>query len=91
MTAHHGSSTRYENRCIRKNQIDELISAEIPDKNYDPDLFDIVTKHMLHHCKTCLDEDGKCIKKFPKPFMKETETNKNGYPLYKRRSPEDGG
>ena len=46
---------------------------------------------MLHSCNTCLDEDGKCIKKFPKPFMNKTETANDGYPFYKRRSPENGG
>ena len=47
---------------------------------------------MLHSCKeTCKDDEGKCMKKFPKPFRNYTETSKDGYPLYKRRSPEDGG
>ena len=35
-------------------------------------------------------KDGKCLKRFPKPFRDETETAKDGYPLYRRRKPENG-
>ncbi len=33
---------------LRLENIDELISAEIPDKEKDPVLYDIVTKNMIH-------------------------------------------
>ena len=36
-------------------------------------------------------ENGKCSKKFPKKFCSHTMSNDDGYPAYKRRSPEDGG
>ena len=36
-------------------------------------------------------KDGKCSKKFPKEFINETQTGKDGYPKYRRRSPEQGG
>ena len=40
---------------------------------------------MLHGpCKSCL-KDGKCLKRFPKPFIEDTQTSKDGYPLYRRR------
>ena len=34
-------------------------------------------------------KDGKCMKNFPKPFRDETSTAKDGYPLYRRRKPEN--
>lgn len=33
---------------IRPNQIDRVISAELPDKDKDPILYEIVKKHMVH-------------------------------------------
>ncbi|KAL8608682.1 hypothetical protein ACOMHN_002911 [Nucella lapillus] len=36
-------------------------------------------------------KDNRCKKKFPRVLRKETETGENGYPQYRRRSPEDGG
>ena len=36
-------------------------------------------------------KDGQCTKHYPREFLRETITSLNGYPLYRRRSPEDGG
>ena len=37
-------------------------------------------------------ENGRCTKNFPKDFQKQTVVDKdNNYPIYRRRSPEDGG
>ncbi|GFU82926.1 ATP-dependent DNA helicase [Trichonephila clavipes] len=35
--------------------------------------------------------NGNCTKKYPRCFQKETQTGEDGYPQYRRRSPEDGG
>ncbi|XP_044581535.1 uncharacterized protein LOC123263065 [Cotesia glomerata] len=35
--------------------------------------------------------DGKCTKNFPKDFTNDTITNVNGYPIYRRRNPDNGG
>ncbi|XP_035211307.1 uncharacterized protein LOC118185544 [Stegodyphus dumicola] len=82
---------------IRPNQIDRVISAELPDKDEDPILYEIVKKHMVHGpCGTlnpnspCM-RDSKCSKKFPKSFQTQTSTSDDGYPKYRRRSPEQGG
>ena len=85
-------------KSIPPNGIDSVIRAEIPDRNEDRDLFDIVTTNMVHGpCgkyfnknSPCM-KDGKCTKKFPKEFIKETRSDLEGYPLYRRRRPEDGG
>lgn len=35
--------------------------------------------------------DGKCPKRYPRNLTNETITGNDGYPLYRRRSPDDGG
>ena len=79
------------------NQIDSFISAELPDPNNDKFLFEIIKSQMVHgpcgaynHKSPCM-KDGKCSKRYPKPFLLETQTNEEGYPSYRRRKPEDGG
>ena len=84
---------------VTSDQIDNLISAEIPDEKFDPELFDIVKSTMVHGpCglknpeSPCMDKaKGLCSKRFPKDFIEETQSDGDGYPLYRRRSPDDGG
>lgn len=82
---------------LRPTQIDDIISAELPDPRKDPTLYDIVCKNMIHGpCGTlnnnspCM-KDGKCTKRYPRNLIQETQTNDDGYPLYRRRNPVDGG
>ena len=44
----------------------------------------------VNHLSPCM-KDGKCTKGYPKQFHSETMLDSNGYPLYRRRSPESGG
>jgi hypothetical protein len=82
---------------IKSDQIDSVISAELPDPQRDPRLFEIVIKTMIHgpcgainpQCP-CM-ENNKCTKRYPRQLLQNTETGDDGYPLYRRRSPEDGG
>ncbi|GFV33862.1 uncharacterized protein TNCV_692351 [Trichonephila clavipes] len=69
---------------IRPEEIDQIISAESPDPLIDQELFDIVTKHMIHGpcgafnmTSPCM-ENGKC-KNFPKPHTNDTITDIDGY------------
>ncbi|XP_044587750.1 uncharacterized protein LOC123267261 [Cotesia glomerata] len=82
---------------IRADDIDSLISAEIPDPSTDQLLFDIVITNMIHGpcgnlnpSSPCM-VDGKCTKRFPKDFTNDTVTHVDGYPIYRRKSTENGG
>ncbi|XP_014204683.1 uncharacterized protein LOC106636701 [Copidosoma floridanum] len=82
---------------IQPAEIDKIISAELPDPQQDPLLFSIISKSMIHgpcgECNMaspCMD-NGKCTKKFPQKFVKETLTADDSYPTYRRRAPADGG
>ncbi|KAI8120455.1 hypothetical protein CVS40_8291 [Lucilia cuprina] len=82
---------------IRPYQIDAIISAEIPNPEMDKGLYDIVVKNMIHGpcgslnpTSPCM-KNGKCTKKYHRAFVKETQHNDKGYPLYRRRTVDDGG
>ncbi|XP_067930639.1 uncharacterized protein [Watersipora subatra] len=79
------------------DEISNELLPEIPNRVEDPELFKIVTKHMVHGpCgqlnpgSPCM-KDGTCTKKYPKALIKNTVTGINGYPLYRLRSADDGG
>ncbi|GBN20200.1 hypothetical protein AVEN_149932-1, partial [Araneus ventricosus] len=82
---------------IHSTQIDDVISAEFPNPEVDPVLSDIVKKSMIHgpcgnfNMNSPCMKDGRCSKKYPRQLIKETQTGDDGYPKYRRRSPEDGG
>ncbi|XP_053213883.1 uncharacterized protein LOC128397216 [Panonychus citri] len=74
-------------------QIDSVVCAEIPDPVADPELFNLVTSHMIHgpcgivdNSSQCLDDEGNCTKKFPKPYQEQTQISERGYPLYRRQN-----
>lgn len=82
---------------IQPNDIDNIICAEIPDSTIDPELFEIVTKNMVHGPCGALNihspcmNDGKCSKRYPRQLTSETITGNDGYPQYRRRSTDDNG
>jgi len=80
---------------ITSNLIDKVICAEIPDPNQDPILYNIIITKMIHGpcgnlnpASPCMKK-GRCSKKFPNQFVKETQTGNDVYPKY-RRCPDDG-
>ncbi|XP_073835848.1 uncharacterized protein, partial [Musca autumnalis] len=82
---------------IQPDQVDDIICAEIPDPETDPELHEVVIKNMIHGpCgvnnpqSPCM-VDGKCSKRYPRNITNETISGIDGYPLYRRRSPDDGG
>ncbi|XP_035843964.1 uncharacterized protein LOC118490432 [Helianthus annuus] len=71
--------------------IDPFISAEIPDKNEDPELYSLVSDFMIHgpcghaNLKCPCMVGNRCSKKFPKRFMEATSIDSDGFPVYRRR------
>ena len=79
-----------KSKIRNKDDIDTIVSAEIPNEEDEPELYHIVQSHMIHGPCGVLNKnspcmsDNKCAKKYPKEFKNETHENINGYPLYKR-------
>ncbi|XP_044005570.1 uncharacterized protein LOC122850499 [Aphidius gifuensis] len=82
---------------IHANQINDIISAELPDPEQDPLLHEIIKKNMIHGpCRPlnpfspCM-KNGKCSYNYPRALIDATRSDRNGYPLYRRRSVVNGG
>ncbi|XP_076031047.1 uncharacterized protein LOC143019248 [Oratosquilla oratoria] len=89
-------------RHVTVDFVSRVISAEIPDKNKEPRLYEIVTTNMIHGPCRGFDESqlccqGKygskslCGKGFPKVYRGDMCFGNNGYPLYRRRAVGEGG
>lgn len=72
--------------------LDDIICAEIPDRNVDPDLYEIMTSNMLHGpCSAthpnspCMRNGPRWTKRYPQRFCDETTADEDGYPIYLRR------
>jgi hypothetical protein len=71
--------------------VDSVISAELPNRADDPHCYAIVLKFMLHGpCgiaspKAQCMKGNQCSKKFPKKFKQSTVFGENGFVFYKRR------
>ncbi|XP_010436551.1 PREDICTED: uncharacterized protein LOC104720328 [Camelina sativa] len=81
-----------DNKIRTTDDIDKFISAEIPDKEVDKYLYEVVSDVMIHgpcgpmnRDSVCMN-NGKCTKFFPKPYMDNTIVDDAGYPLYRRRN-----
>ena len=78
------------NKYPNPEDIDKIISAEIQNKYTDPELYEIVSKHMIHgpcelpnRSAPCM-ADGKCIRFFPKKFNEAIIVDQDGFPVYMR-------
>uniref|UniRef100_A0A0R0EZF3 ATP-dependent DNA helicase n=1 Tax=Glycine max TaxID=3847 RepID=A0A0R0EZF3_SOYBN len=81
-----------DNKYPSSTDIDEIISAEIPFHEDDPELYKLVENHMIHGpCgilqpnSPCMKE-GKCSRFYPKQFQPQTILDSNSYPVYHRRN-----
>ncbi|XP_012828649.1 PREDICTED: uncharacterized protein LOC105949891 [Erythranthe guttata] len=75
-------------------EIDRIICAEIPDEENDRKMYQLVEKYMIHgpcgqaNLKSPCMKDRVCTKRFPKPFVQRTESDADGFTVYRKR--EDG-
>ena len=82
---------RAEDKIRTTDDIDEVVSAEIPDQTSMPRLHDAVIRHMIHgpcgvlNPNSACMTDGDCSKEFLKAFAAETALAVKGYPSYRRR------
>ncbi|KAL5146616.1 hypothetical protein HKD37_06G016425 [Glycine soja] len=80
------------NKLPNPHDIDQMISAEIPDKQSQAQLFEIVSNHMMHgpcgfaNKKSPCMANGKCIRCFPKKFHGAKIVDQDGFPVYRRRN-----
>ena len=83
-----------DNKPTTTQDIDTIVSAEIPDPIRFPLAHATVTRNMMHG--PCGDlnpnaicmQNNRCQKKYPHAFTPETTQSESGYPVYRRR--EDG-
>jgi PIF1-like helicase/Helitron helicase-like domain at N-terminus len=80
--------------------VDSIVSAQLPDPDVHPLLYDTVTKLMVHgpcgapdHISSaCMVKDAnqqyRCSKHYPRDFCEETHFGEDGYPRYAR--PDNG-
>ena len=74
--------------------VDDIVSAEFPDKNAGPELFNIIAKSMVHgSCGACClaepnNLNSKCTKGYPYAYQPETIYGEDGYPKYQRQKKE---
>ena len=81
------------------NTYDRSVCAEIPRLDGTPERTQLrqkVLRHMVHqHRPTCFAEEdihqSECRSGYPKQFQTSTTDTADGYPAYRRRSPEHGG
>ncbi|XP_074352461.1 uncharacterized protein LOC141691590 [Apium graveolens] len=85
---------KYFGKYIGVMHIDQLISAEIPDKNMDPIGYNVVKAHMIHgpcgkdfSYSPCMVK-GKCGRHFPKKYNANTFFDDCGFLVYRRRRTE---
>ncbi|KAH1086548.1 hypothetical protein GYH30_018184, partial [Glycine max] len=81
-----------DNKYPSLDEIDQIISAEIPSQQDDPELYSLVKNHMVHGpCGSlnpgspCMKE-GKCSHFYPKMFHLHIVLDADGFPVYRRRN-----
>ncbi|SGY54089.1 BQ5605_C006g03838 [Microbotryum silenes-dioicae] len=78
-----------EDKPKTNDDYNKIVTAEIPDRNKFPALFETITNSMLHRrCDrpgkhTCHDDHGNCTKRFPKRLQPHTTSEDGGYPHYR--------
>ncbi|XP_074324655.1 uncharacterized protein LOC141661537 [Apium graveolens] len=74
-----------------KKNVDNFVSAEIPNPDVDPVGYNAVKAFMIHgpygtdNMKSPCMKDFKCSRHFPKKYCSRTMFDECGFPIYKRR------
>lgn len=82
-----------QERVLAACRINQIVSAEFPDPQTQPDLHSAVQQFMVHgpcdtrsHLRCRVDgTNGECSRRFPKPFNSATRIMHDGFPEYRRR------
>ncbi|XP_074336941.1 uncharacterized protein LOC141674115 [Apium graveolens] len=80
-----------DDRPKTTEQIDKMVSAEIPNPEIDLVGYNAVSNYMIHgpcgpdYTKSPCMVKGNCIKHFPKRYNSHTFFDECGFPIYKRR------
>lgn len=81
-------------RIPTTNEVDSIISAELPHKENDQQGFELVEKHMMHgpcgldRPKSPCMRNKECSKRYPRQYTDQTSIDKSGYIIYRRRQDE---
>ena len=84
-----------EDRPLTAAEVDDMISAELPDEATEPRYYKYVTSHMMHGpcgkenpAAPCMHDPrypGRCSKGYPKKFCDNTKLDNEKGPEYRRR------
>ncbi|KAH1257644.1 ATP-dependent DNA helicase PIF4 [Glycine max] len=81
-----------DNKYPSSDEIDQIVLAEIPSQQDDPELYSLVKNHMVHGPCGSLNPGSPCMKKgkcsrfYPKMFQLHTILDADGFPVYRRRN-----
>ncbi|XP_073154080.1 uncharacterized protein [Henckelia pumila] len=83
---------KQEYKINSADQFDDYVSAELPQKENNSRLFNLVVKHMMHRPCGYLNKtnscmiNGQCKSHYPRNFCERTVQGEDGYPIYRRRN-----
>ncbi|KAM5582463.1 hypothetical protein ABKV19_002737, partial [Rosa sericea] len=80
-----------DDKLNNPDDYDKIVRAEIPSQDEEPELYNVVLRHMIHgpcgvHKRNapCMKR-GSCKRGYPKPFSANTFQGNDSYPIYRRR------
>ncbi|XP_042941189.1 uncharacterized protein LOC122275912 [Carya illinoinensis] len=78
-------------KLYEPESFDQIVSAELPDKNKNLHLYTAVTKHMMHGpcgilnpANVCMKRNGHCKNSYPRQFVRNTTIGNDCFPIYRR-------
>ncbi|CAF2777240.1 unnamed protein product [Rotaria sp. Silwood2] len=87
--AHYLFTLFNEDKIKTADDVDSIISAELPDRYVQSELYSVILTQNIHgpcdrlNPKSICMVEGSCSKTFPKAFCKETDVSTDGYPIYR--------